>query len=136
MSESADVLRPALVADYFDAANDERLVVPACADCGETHFPPRVVCPYCLSSEVTLQESNGRGRVYSFTVIRGDSHPTRGSAAPYVVALVDLDDGPIVFTGLVDCDLDSLSVGMAVDVRFDRLDGEQRYPVFTPVDHA
>lgn len=117
---------------YLEAANERRLVVPRCLDCGDHFFPPRVVCPYCLGDHVELEESRGTGSLYSYSVVRTDGHPDRGEEAPYPVALVDLDDGPVVFSTVADCDPADLSVGMDLAVEFQALDGNQLYPVFVP----
>lgn len=126
-----DALHWPLVAAYFDHVADGRLAVPECGDCGETHFPPRVVCPYCLSSSVELRESTGRGTVYSFTVVHLDHHPTWGDEAPYVNALVSLDDGPTVFGNLVACDPAAVAVGDPVRATFESVDGLP-LPMFAP----
>lgn len=129
---TTDSLHWTLVEDYLDHAADGRLVVPECGDCGETHFPPRVVCPYCLSSSLGLRESAGDGVIYSFSIVHLDYHPTWGTAAPYVNALVDLDDGPVVFANVVDCNPSDLAVGDAVAVTFEAVDG-QTLPMFAPI---
>lgn len=124
-----DPLHWPIVTEYLDHAAAGRLAVPVCRNCGESHFPPRVLCPYCLSDGVELRESDGTGRVYSFTVVHVDQHPTWGPKAPYCNALVELDDGPIVFGNVVDCDPDAVSVGAAVTVAFEEIDGTT-LPVF------
>jgi uncharacterized OB-fold protein len=121
-----------VVTAYLDHAAEGRLAVPECRDCGETHFPPRVVCPYCLSSALDLRESAGEGTVYSFSVVHLDYHPEWGDETPYVNALVDLDDGPVVFANLVGCDPETVAVDDPVTVTFRRV-GDRTLPMFTPV---
>lgn len=134
MSERREELYPPAVEAYWEAADDRRLVVPVCEDCGETFFPPRAACPYCLSRDLSHRESAGTGEVYSYSVVRVDGHPTMGDRAPYVVALVALDDGPTVFSTVTDCAVSEVSVGMDLAVDFERLDGDQLYPVFAPAE--
>lgn len=124
-----DPLHWPIVSRYLAKAEAGQLSVPVCTDCGEAHFPPRVVCPYCLSSDVALVESDGDGRVYSFSVVHVDYHPTWGSRTPYVNALVALDDGPVVFGNIVDCDPGEVNVDAAVTVDFERVDATT-LPVF------
>lgn len=124
-----DPLHWPLVTEYLDHADAGRLVVPVCENCGDSHFPPRVVCPYCLSDDVDLCESDGTGSIYSFTVVHVEYHPTWGSNTPYCNALVDLDDGPVVFGNVLDCDPEALSVGASVAVDFEEIDGTTM-PVF------
>ncbi|WP_411965886.1 Zn-ribbon domain-containing OB-fold protein [Haloferax sp. YSMS24] len=130
-TETADPLHWPLVTEYLDYAADGRLMVPECRDCEEAHFPPRVVCPYCLSSSVELRESDGHGTLYSFSVVHLEYHPTWGNETPYVNALVSLDDGPTVFANVVDCDPASLSVGDSLTVTFEAIE-EQLLPMFRP----
>lgn len=118
---------------YLEAANERRLIVPHCRDCGDHFFPPRVACPYCLGVDLDFEESDGRGTLYSFSVVRTEGHPDRGNKAPYPVALVELDDGPVIFSTVVDCDHGDLSVGIELTVRFEELSEDQLYPVFRPV---
>lgn len=117
---------------YLEAAAEHQLVVPLCLDCDEYFFPPRVVCPYCLGDDLILEESDGRGALYSFSIVRTEGHPGRGNAAPYPVALVELDDGPVIFSTVVECDPNKLSVGMGLTVEFRELTEGQPYPVFVP----
>lgn len=117
---------------YLEAANERRLIVPRCLDCEAHFFPPRVVCPYCLGDDVEFAESDGRGTLYSYSVVRTEGHPDRGSDAPYPIALVALDDGPIMFSTVVDCAIADLAVDMVLAVDFEALSGAQLYPVFRP----
>lgn len=121
-------------ATYLEAANERRLVVPHCRDCETSFFPPRVACPYCLSDELGFTSVEGDGTLYSYSVVRTESHPDRGGEAPYPVALVELDDGPVLFSTVVDCPLTDLSVGMELTVTFEELTEGQLYPVFAPVE--
>ena len=133
MTATEDPLHWPVVVEYLEHAADGRLVVPECRDCGESHFPPRVVCPYCLSSALDLRESAGKGTLYSFSVVHLDYHPTWGERRPYVNALVALDDGPTVFANVVECDPEALSVGDPLTVTFEAVDGTP-LPMFRPVD--
>lgn len=125
-----DSLHWPLVAEYLAHAEECRLVVPECEECGESHFPPRVLCPYCLSS-VKLRESAGRGTVYAFTVVHLEYHPFWEEKTPYINALIDLDDGPVMFANLIDCEPDDVAVGDIVTVTFEEI-GDQTLPMFTP----
>lgn len=135
MNHQQDVHWFPQVEAYWEGAQEKRLLVPVCEECNATYFPPRVACPHCLASETTLRESAGTGTVYTYSIVRSDMHPVMGEQAPYPVALVDLDDGPTVFSTLVDCPLESVEVGMAVSVTFRELTDEQfLFPVFAPVE--
>lgn len=77
-----------------------------------------------------LVKASGRATAYTYAVVWRAPTPHWSSAVPYVIALVDLDEGPRLMTNLVDCDPDSISLGMPVEVRFDQVDDSFRIPVF------
>src|SRR5262245_58258921 len=88
---------PAVNADtkpYWDAARAGRLILRFCGACRKPHFPPRHLCPTCWAPCADWIESTGRGSVYSFTVMRRAPSPEFSASVPYVVALVDLEEGP------------------------------------------
>lgn len=118
-------------APYWAAAAEGRLVVQHCGRCGAHQLYPR---PFCLSCRGPVEwiEASGRGTVYSFTVIRQNySRPFR-DWIPYVVALVDLEEGPRMMTNVVGIDPDDVQVGMAVTARFERVSDEAGLVLFEP----
>lgn len=114
------------VAEYWQAADAGRLLVKRCGDCSEVHFYPRDVCPHCMSTNTEWLQSSGRGSIYSFSTMR------RGDSA-YTLAFVTLEEGVTMMTNLVDCDLDTLAIGQAVQVVFKPSEGGPAVPMFTPV---
>jgi len=118
-------------APYWAAAHDGRLVVQRCTICGRTQLYPRDRCLVCRGP-VEWVEASGLGTVYSFTVIRQNySRPFR-DWIPYVVALVDLEEGPRLMTDLVDCEPDDVQVGMAVEARFEVVSDDAGIALFAP----
>lgn len=114
-----DPLRWTLVDEYWERVADREYAVPLCEDCGETFFPPRPQCPYCLSTAMRLEPSDGAGTVHTYTVVHRSYDRAWGDRTPYVNALVALDDGPVVFGNLVDCDPAEVGVDMPVAVGFE-----------------
>jgi uncharacterized OB-fold protein len=77
---------------------DGVFTIQQCSRCGERQFPPRLVCPKCLSKEFTFEPLKGTATVYSFSrVLRAPA----GYEVPRTLALVDLDEGFRVFTEIV-----------------------------------
>jgi uncharacterized OB-fold protein len=109
---------------FWEAAAAGRLLVKRCAACGETHHYPRSICPFCWSDRTEWREASGRGRVYSFSVMRR-------APQPYAIAYVTLDEGVTMMTNIVDCDLDAIRIGQAVRVVFRPSDGGPPVPMFT-----
>ena len=116
--------------EYWDAAREGRLFIKECRSCGEAFFYPRTYCPKCWSSDTAWKESTGLGRVYTFTVVHQNDLPPFKDRVPYVVALVDLEEGPRLMTNIVDCEPDDVAVGAPVRVRFDEVTEGVRLPFF------
>jgi scaffold protein (connect acetoacetyl-CoA thiolase and HMG-CoA synthase) len=96
-----------------------------CDSCGETHFPPRLVCRQCKGRKFTKTILAQTGEVETFTVIR--VAPTGfGDEAPYAVGVIKLDDGVKVTAQIVDCNIETLAIGDRVRLEFRRVqqDGE------------
>lgn len=110
---------------FWDAARESRLLIGLCRDTGRHFWPPRGASPFTLSSNVEMVEARGTGRVYSFTVMR--------IGAPFIPAYVELDEGPRVFTNIVDCAPEAVRIGMSVRVTFRATeDGGPPVPMFAP----
>ena len=109
---------------YWDAANAGKLMLKRCLSCGEIHFYPRALCPFCFG-ETEWIEAKGEGEIYSFSVmLRADP--------PYVVAWVTLDEGPAIMTNIVGCDFGKIRIGMRVKATFVAADGGQKVQMFEP----
>ena len=122
------------VKPFWDATAEGRLVLPQCVECQTLVWYPRPFCPACGSLKVSWIAASGRGTVYSYTVIRQNFSRSFRHLIPYVVALVDLEEGPRLMTNIVGCEPADVSVGMPVQVRFERVSDDASLPVFTPRD--
>jgi uncharacterized OB-fold protein len=111
---------------FFDAAARGELLIKRCADCGEHHYFPRAICPYCFSERTEWVSASGRGTIYSFSVSR------RVLPTAYAIAYVTLEEGVSMMTNIVDCDLDAIRIGQAVKLVFKPTDGGPPVPMFTP----
>jgi uncharacterized protein len=102
------------------------LVGEVCPHCEKKIFPPRDVCPYCSKEAKTPYAFSGKGEVFSFTTIYD---PPQGyqEFAPYTVALVKLEEGPMVTAQLTDVDNKQVNIGMPVEMVTRRLreDGDK-----------
>src|SRR6267378_3128388 len=118
----------AVTRPFWDAAAQRRLSMPRCRQCDAFTFPPRPTCGECGGTELEWTELSGRGSVYSFTVIR---QVVGGAAAkgfepdiPYVVAWIDLAEGPRLVSNVVDCPIDQVTIGMAVEAVFEQVSAD------------
>jgi len=102
-----------------------------CDHCGAKLFPPRDVCPECAEEAKTLYQFSGKGEVYSFTTVY-DAPEGYEEQAPYTVALIKLEEGPLVTAQLTDVDNGKVSIGTPVEMvtRKLRQDGERGMLVY------
>ena len=126
--------RPAPVPDadwapYWDATLAGRLIVQHCPECGHYQLYPRAHCLACRAA-VEWVDASGQGTVHSFTVIRQNPSRSFRHLLPFVVALVDLAEGPRLMTNLVGCDPGEVRIGAAVQVRFEPVSDTAALPLF------
>ena len=116
---------------FWDATEQDQLLLPRCTACDFVIWYPRELCPECGSTDVEWIEASGRGSVYSFSITR--RMPGRwGQAAPFVLAYVELEEGPRIMTNIVGCDPESVSIGQAVEVEFHETEDGPKIPRFIP----
>jgi uncharacterized protein len=103
------------------------LVGEVCPHCEVKIFPPRDVCPNCGEEAKTRYDFSGKGTIFSYTVMN-DVPAGYESAAPYTVALVKLEEGPMVTAQLTDLGDRAVEIGMPVEMvtRKIRSDGDER----------
>lgn len=106
-------------APYWTAACEGRLLVRRCGDCGHMHFMPRHLCPHCWSDRLEWVPASGAGTVHSFTVIRRAPLAAFAARVPYVVALIELDEGPRMVTNVIGDDALDTRIGDRVAVDFE-----------------
>ena len=119
---------------FWNATREGRLLLPWCTECARPVWYPREVCPRCLGSTLEWRESQGRGVVYACTVEH--KAQTQALAAPYVVALVELDEGVRLLSNVVGRPPERIAVGDRVRVTWEPLSDGRRLPLFEPVDRA
>lgn len=112
---------------FWEATRQGKLLLPRCDLCKAWHWYPRSFCPFCYGTEVQWTRATGRGRLYAFTSLLRDPQSK-------VMAYVELDEGPLMLTHLVDCDLGQLKINDPLEVRFTELPTGFRIPVFKPCE--
>ena len=117
---------------YWEGAGRGELVLQRCRSCKTVQHRPRGICATCLSDEIEHFVASGRGEVYTYSVVRQNQMPAFRDAVPYVVAYVQLEEGPQLLTNIVGCDPDTVSIGMPVQVDFVKTEGDLGVPRFVP----
>ena len=112
-------------AQFWEAAKQGKFLIKRCTPCGEPHYFPRSICPFCFSDKTVWEESSGEATIYTFSLMR------KSPTGPYAIAYVTLKEGPSLQTNIVDCDMDKLKIGQKVKVVWKPTDGAP-LPFFTP----
>ena len=115
---------------YWEACRRGELTFQRCPDCSGITFIPQPACSSCLSTSMEWEQSAGRGKVYSYTVVWRPQTPAFD--IPYVVAIIDLNEGYRMLSNIVDCDPSEVAVGMPVEVTFREMSDEITLPYFRP----
>jgi uncharacterized protein len=126
--ESVNLTKP-----YWEAAKRHELVCQRCVACGNWIFYPREQCPTCFSTRLEFAPVSGRGRIYAYTIVNQPADRAFEGDAPYVYAIVQLDEGVRMPTNVIGIAPDDVRVDMAVTVVFDDVSAEWTLPKFTPV---
>jgi uncharacterized OB-fold protein len=115
---------------HWEGCREGVLRVQRCTACGIHVFIPQPVCTRCQGPDLEWVESSGRGTVYSHTTVHRAPRPEFES--PYVVAIVEMEEGWHMLTNVVDCAPEEVSVGMPVEVAFRAVTDEITLPFFRP----
>ncbi|MFP6697163.1 MAG: Zn-ribbon domain-containing OB-fold protein [Alphaproteobacteria bacterium] len=119
---------------YWEGLREGKLMLPECNDCGKAFFYPRIACPNCHSRNVGWVQASGKGKLYSFQIAYRALNPAFKIPPPYVLAMVELEEGPRLMSNLinVEADPDVIKCDMAVEVVFEKQTDEVTIPLFQP----
>ena len=109
----------ALTRPFWDAAAQGRLMLPKCNACGQHFFRPEVACTHCFATDWQWVDASGRGNLYSYSVLH--KAPAPGFKVPLVLAVVELDEGPCMFSNLIGVETGSIRIGMSLQVQFEQV---------------
>ena len=114
----------ALSKPFWDAVNEQRLLLQHCTTCDRLQYPPRVTCATCGSAEqLQWQEVSGRGHIVAAIVIEDGRLERRMADQPYNLAVITLDEDPGInfYANLPGIPVNEVPVGAAVEVIFEEV---------------
>ncbi len=117
---------------FWDGAKGHRLLVQKCCDCATHWHPPSTLCPSCGGREHDWVEASGSGKVFSFVTYHRIYQKGWEGELPYVVALIELEEGARMLSNLVGIEPANVVCEMAVEVLFDDVTGDVTLPKFRP----
>lgn len=113
---------------FWDACNEERLIIQRCNSCERFQHPPEPSCALCGSVELTWQEASGTGTIYSYAVVYDTPVASLQPDAPFNVAVIELDDAPGVnmLSHLPGTPVDEVPIGARVRLTFEVTPGNRQ----------
>jgi uncharacterized OB-fold protein len=119
---------------FWEGTKRGELLIQKCNGCGELIFYPEPRCPRCDAADFSWVKSSGRGKVVTFTVVEKGAPPEFWIDQPFVLAIVELDEGVNIGTNVVGLDNPyDVKIGMEVEVEFKDITEEISLPLFRPV---
>ena len=117
---------------FWEGCGRRELVLQRCQACGIVQHRPRGLCVSCLSDDLEHFVATGEGQVYTFTITHQNGLPGFREHCPYVLAYVELDEGPRLMSHVVGCDPEEVTIGMRVRAEFVLTDKQLGVPRFIP----
>ena len=119
---------------YWEKAKAHELWLRQCDDCGNAYFYPRDISPCCFSKNTSWIQASGKATLFTFAIVHRPPHPGFREIAPYVTAIVELEEGPKFPTNIVidDPTPENLQIDMALEVTFDDITDNIALPKFKP----
>lgn len=118
-------------APFWQGAQEHRLMLPWCQDCGQPHFYPRSICPFCLSDKLDWRQASGRGKLHTYVI---NHKPAKGFGGdPYVIAVIELAEGPRMLSNVLTKGAprpEDLPIDADVEVVFDDVTDAVTLPKF------
>jgi len=119
---------------YWEKTKQHELWLRKCNDCGEAYFYPRDISPCCFSKDTSWVQASGKASLFTYGIVHRAPHPGFADDAPFVTAIVELDEGPKMPTNIIidDPTPEKLQVGMALRVVFEDITDTITLPKFAP----
>ena len=117
---------------FWEAAKEHRLSIQRCLSCREYVFYPRTLCPHCGAAELEWVDVSGKATLYSYTIARRATARPWDADVPYVIAIVELEEGVRMTTNIVGCAPEDVRIGMALVPEFQDVNEKITLVMFRP----
>lgn len=121
---------------FWDAANKEDFMLVKCVDCGFYRNPVSItanICPGCGSrTPGEWIKASGKGKVHTYTVVHRTFDPAFEPLLPYIIVIVELDEGPRYLANMQECKPEDMKLDMPVEVVFEKINNQMMLPQFKP----
>jgi uncharacterized OB-fold protein len=134
----ADYVKPLPVPDpvtqpFWDSLKAHEMKIQRCNDTGKFFFYPRGMSPFTLSDNISWETVSGKGTLHAFTIVYNQRAPGFAEEVPYVVAMVELEEGPRMMTNIVGLDEvspENIKIGSPVEIVYEDVTDEITLPKF------
>jgi uncharacterized OB-fold protein len=121
-------------APYWESAKEHSLKLQRCTQCERFRFYPSLACHFCSSLEFEWLPISGRGELYTYSIVhRGPGAPF-ADLLPLVVAMVTLEEGPVLMSNVVGVEPEQVRIGMPLKIAYEDVSDEITLPVFEPAE--
>ena len=121
---------------YWEKAKQHELWLRSCNNCQKAYFYPRDICPNCFSRNTTWIHASGKGILHTFAIVHRAPATAFKESVPYIVAIVELEEGPKMPTNLIGVEPDptQIKIGLPVEVVFEDVNDKFALPKFKLVE--
>lgn len=123
----------ALDMPYWEGLKKHELRMQKCSNCGHIWFPPAFGCPKCLSTNYEWAKLSGKGKIWSWSIFYQVYYKSFAPEIPYNVIQVQLEEGPIMISNMVECKNEDIKCDMPVEIVFDHVTEAVTLPKFKPI---
>jgi uncharacterized protein len=135
----SDYVKPVPQADgttrhFWESLKAHQMEIQRCNDTGNAFFYPRGMSPFTLSDNISWESVSGKAVVHAFTIVHQNRAPGFVDELPYVVAMVELEEGARMMTNLIDVEPDPehVKIGMPVEIVYEDITDDVTLPKFRP----
>ncbi len=115
---------------YWEYIRNHELRMQKCTQCGFVRFPVSILCPKCHAMDVEWVQLSGKGIIYSYVIYRIAYHPAYQNDIPYVVAIIQLEEGPRMESNIIGCKVEDVKITLPVEVVFEDVTDTVTLPKF------
>jgi len=117
---------------FWDYCKQHELRMQKCLQCGKLFYPPSAMCPHCQHMKSEWIKLSGKGKVFSYIIVRRASHPAFAKEIPYVVAIIETLEGQRLTSNVIGCKPEDVKIDMPVEVVFEDISPDVSLPKFKP----
>ena len=115
---------------FWEGCKKGKLFIQECKECKKHIFYPKMYCPFCLSRDLTWIQASGKGHIYTYIVVYDYQPAEFDEDVPYVVAIVELEEGIRMMSNIVDCDPEKVRCDAPVTAVFEKVNEQITLPKF------